>query len=179
MKVGIAGLGGIGSNVARQLVQSGVMQLKIVDFDRVELSNLNRQFYTMGQAGQKKTDGLVFNLKGISPEIKVEAVDCKIGPGHSACLFDDCDVVAEGFDHKQDKKMLIEELSATGKPVVASSGIAGSSLDDLMIKKMGTCWIVGDLSSDQDHHSIYPPKIAAVAALMADRILKIIEELKQ
>lgn len=51
MKIGIAGAGGIGSNVAANLVRSGVTSLKIVDFDRVESSNLNRQFYFSDQIG--------------------------------------------------------------------------------------------------------------------------------
>ena len=45
MKIGIAGTGGIGSNVAMHLVRSGITNLKFGDFDRIEKSNLNRQFY--------------------------------------------------------------------------------------------------------------------------------------
>ena len=52
--VGIAGIGGIGSNVGKILIRSGVMNLKIVDFDHVEPSNLNRQFYFADQIGNPK-----------------------------------------------------------------------------------------------------------------------------
>ena len=45
MKIGIAGAGGLGSNVAVHLVRSGISSLKICDFDVIENSNLNRQFY--------------------------------------------------------------------------------------------------------------------------------------
>ncbi len=63
MKIGIAGIGGIGSNVARLLAQSGIRHLMIVDFDCVEASNLNRQFYSFSQIGEKKTDSLKKILK--------------------------------------------------------------------------------------------------------------------
>jgi sulfur carrier protein ThiS adenylyltransferase len=58
MNIGIAGVGGIGSNVAVNLVRSGIASLKIVDFDRVEPSNLNRQFYFHDQIGRLKVEAL-------------------------------------------------------------------------------------------------------------------------
>ncbi len=45
MRIGIAGAGGLGSNVAVNLVRTGITSIKIVDFDEIEESNLNRQFY--------------------------------------------------------------------------------------------------------------------------------------
>ena len=63
MKIGIAGVGGIGSNVALNLVRSGVMQLKLIDFDRVEPGNLNRQFYFADQIGLFKVEALKINLR--------------------------------------------------------------------------------------------------------------------
>ena len=50
--IGIAGAGGIGSNVALQLVRGGLGHLKIIDFDHIETSNLNRQFYFSDQIGR-------------------------------------------------------------------------------------------------------------------------------
>ena len=172
MKIGIVGIGGIGSNVARHLAQAGVPSVKIVDFDIVETSNLNRQFYTVVQAGEKKTDSLCTNLHGIFPKMEIEAVDKKIGPGDADRIFKDCDVVVEGFDNKQLKKMLIEELSHSGKTLVSASGIAGRDLAGVTIKKIGNCHVVGDLTSDQADHVLFPPKIALVAATMAAIVLK-------
>lgn len=178
MKVGIAGVGGIGSNVARHLVQAGVTELKIVDFDRVEISNLNRQFYRVDQAGKKKTDCLAQNLKAIRPETVIEKIDLKIGPGDAGMIFNDCTIVVEGFDQKQLKKMLIEELSGTGKTLVSASGIAGVDMACVGTRKMGNCHIVGDFSSEQDEHVLFPPKIALVAAMMAGIVLQHIKEIR-
>lgn len=176
MKIGIAGVGGIGSNVARHLAQAGAATLLIVDFDRVEVSNIDRQFYREDQAGQKKTDCLKENLRAINPDIKIETVNKKIEPGDAANIFRDCDIVVEGFDQKQLKKMLIEEMCGTEKKLVSASGIAGRDLTGVTIKKIGNCQVVGDLVSDQDEYTLFPPKIALVAAHMASIVLTYAKE---
>ncbi len=171
MKIGIAGIGGIGSNVARLLAQAKVKQIKIVDFDAVEPSNLNRQFYTLSQAGDKKTVSLKTNLGQIYPEMAVEAVEKRIGPGDAQQIFSDCGIVVEGFDDKILKKMMVEELFAAGTILVSASGIAGTDMGSVGIKKMGSCHIVGDFVSDQEDHVLFPPKIAMIAAMMAGIVL--------
>jgi len=172
MKIGIAGCGGIGSNVARNLAQAGVRQMKIVDFDSVEVSNLNRQFYRVSQAGLKKTDCLKENLAAIHPDTKIETIHLKITASNCISIFSDCDIIVEGFDVKENKKMLIEQLSFAGKFMVSASGIAGFDTGSIKVKKIGTCHIVGDFKSDQDRFDLYPPKIMIVASMMADIVLQ-------
>ncbi|MBU0969511.1 MAG: sulfur carrier protein ThiS adenylyltransferase ThiF [Proteobacteria bacterium] len=179
MKVGIAGLGGIGSNVARHLAQAGMHHLKIVDFDRVEISNLNRQFYSIDQAGKLKTISLAQNLLGISPYMVIEPIDCRIEPGDAVKLFFDCDIVVEGFDNKVSKKMLIEELADSGKQVVSASGISGEEMEGVGVKKLGNCHIVGDFVSDMEDLSLFPPKIGLVTSLMAGIVLKLVKEARK
>lgn len=172
MKIGIAGIGGIGSNVARILAQAGQCHIKVVDFDRVEAANLNRQFYTLAQVGRLKTRSLKENLNAIRPDMDIEILNRRILPGDAAFLFSDCGVVIEGLDRKNLKKMLIEDLSETPIPVVSASGITGPDMTGIRVKKIGHCQIVGDFVSDEDSHGLYPPKIAVVAGLMADIALK-------
>jgi len=172
MKVGIAGLGGIGSNVARHLVQAGVGELKIIDFDTVEAVNLNRQFYTVDQIGCKKTESLAKNLQAISPIIKVESIDMRIKPGDAATLFSDCNIVVEGVDEIECKTMLINELAETGQTVVSASGIAGPDMRSVRVRRVGHCHVVGDFVSDEKEYALFPPKIALVAALMAGIVLE-------
>lgn len=178
MKIGIAGVGGIGSNVARILAQSKVNSIKIVDFDCVETGNLNRQFYTNDQEGLKKVDCLVKNLKQIYPQMQIEKVDQKIESGDARDLFADCPIVVEGFDHKALKKMIVEELSGSGTRMVSASGIAGCDMETVQVKSIGHCHVVGDLASDQDDHLLYPPKISLVASLMAAKVLDLIKEIE-
>ena len=176
MKIGIAGIGGIGSNVARHLAQARVESVKIVDQDLVEASNLNRQFYRMSQVGRKKTDSLVENLREIFPGMIIEKMDMTLGPGDAAHIFSDCDIVVEGFDNKDLKKMLIEELSLTGKVLVSASGIAGTDMTGVRVRKIGNCHIVGDFVSDQMEFELFGPKIILVASLMAGIVLTHVRE---
>ena len=167
MRVGIAGIGGIGSNVARILAQAGLSRIRMVDFDRVEVSNLNRQFYTLSQAGMRKTESLRQNLLAISPGMDIRVVDQQVGPGQARDLFADCSILVEGFDCKESKKSLVEEWAQTGKPLICASGIAGEDMETVGIRQMGNIYIVGDFVSDQDRCVLFPPKIALVASLMA------------
>ena len=57
-KVAVAGLGGLGSNIAVMLARSGIGKLLLVDFDVVDVTNLNRQMYFIPQLGKPKTDAL-------------------------------------------------------------------------------------------------------------------------
>ena len=66
-RVAVCGLGGLGSNIAIALARTGVGHLHLIDFDRVDLTNLNRQQYAVGQLGQYKTDALRETLSLISP----------------------------------------------------------------------------------------------------------------
>ena len=118
MRIGIAGVGGIGSNVAVNLVRSGIDWLRLVDFDRVEASNLNRQFYFADQIGRLKVEALAENLRRIRPDLTIEAVAERITAHTCRRLFTGCDLVVEGLDRTADKKMLLEALG-TDLPMVS------------------------------------------------------------
>ncbi|MCA1792876.1 MAG: sulfur carrier protein ThiS adenylyltransferase ThiF, partial [Desulfobacteraceae bacterium] len=172
MKIGIAGAGGIGSNVARHLAQAGVTNLLLVDFDVVETANLDRQFYFTDQAGRPKVECLKQNLLGIHPTMNIQTLTHFIRPGESARIFKNCSLVVEGFDNPTTKKLLMEELAPLGIPVVSASGIAGTDMENIRTRKIGTCHIVGDFSTDVANAPLSAPKIAVIAAMMADIALK-------
>jgi sulfur carrier protein ThiS adenylyltransferase len=172
MRVGIAGTGGIGSNVAFQLVRAGVKRLKIVDFDRIEVSNLNRQFYFADQVGQAKAPALMENLKRIDPTADLEALVMRLGIGNMAAVFKDVDVVVEGFDGAEDKKNLIDTFAGSQKMVVSASGVAGLDMDGITVRRIGNCHIVGDFTTEAGSGNLYAPKVILVAAMMSQIILK-------
>ena len=74
-RVAIAGLGGLGSNVAYSLTRIGVGHLHLIDFDVVDITNLNRQQYFMEHLGMLKTDALESLLKKINPYLDIQT-DC-------------------------------------------------------------------------------------------------------
>ncbi|EKC70984.1 protein containing UBA/THIF-type NAD/FAD binding fold domain protein, partial [human gut metagenome] len=74
-RVAIAGLGGLGSNVAYALARIGVGHLHLIDFDVVDITNLNRQQYFMEHLGMYKTDALKSLLLKINPYLDIQT-DC-------------------------------------------------------------------------------------------------------
>jgi sulfur carrier protein ThiS adenylyltransferase len=174
MKIGIAGAGGLGSNCAGNLVRSGFRKLVICDFDTVEASNLNRQFYFLDQLGTPKVEALAKNLLRINPSLDLEMIVIKIGEDNAPDYFSSCDVVVEAFDCPLSKKILAEAYAATGKFYVSASGIAGwGNSDDIVTRKInGNFHLVGDFKTEAT--KLCPPcspRVNIAAAKQADLIL--------
>lgn len=177
VRVGIAGAGGLGSNVAAHLVRSGIRRLVIADFDRVAPSNLNRQFYFADQVGMKKIDALEVNLRRIDPDLELETLDLRLTAENTGRLFATCEIVVEALDRAQDKKMMAECFLAAPCVLVCASGIGGwGDSDRIRTRKLGRrCVLVGDGSSEIS--AAIPPTAAIVglaAAKQADAVVETI-----
>jgi len=172
-KVGIAGAGGLGSNCALNLIRVGFENLTIVDFDRVEAANLDRQFYFLDQVGMDKVEALKINLLRINSGLNLNIIKKKIEKDNVRDIFAGCDVVAECLDTAVCKKMLLEELLLMKKFVVAVSGLGGiGSSDDIRIHKiMDKLIMIGDLASDICSKPALSPRVNVASAKQADCIL--------
>ena len=124
-RIGIAGAGGLGSNVAMHLVRAGVKRLVIADFDTVGESNLNRQFFFRDQLGRKKVEALAENLLRIEPALELDMRDVRLDPGNAGLTFSDCSAIVEALDSADAKSMFLGAVLPSGTPVVAASGLAG------------------------------------------------------
>ncbi len=135
--VGIAGLGGLGSNVAVSLARAGIGCLILVDFDKVEKSNLSRQYYFLDQVGILKTKALKDNIKKINPDVEVIIYNTKLKKGSMEKYFKNTDVIIEALDEAKTKTNFIEEimLKLPKKPIIAVSGIAGYGHSERITKK--------------------------------------------
>ena len=171
MRIGIAGAGGIGSNVAVNLVRSGITAFKIIDFDRIESSNLDRQFYFADQVGKLKVDMLRHNLKRINPDVVIETAVERITPTNIDQLFIHCDTIVEGLDKQADKKLVIEHCGQSKRLVVSASGIAGSDIATIQTKKIGNTHVIGDFNTDCCDAPLYAHKVITVAARMTAVLL--------
>ena len=173
IKIGIAGAGGLGSNCAFNLLRSGFKKFVIADFDVVEFSNLNRQFYFSDQAGKLKVEALEENLKRINHDALIEISDKKFEKKDDLKIFDGCHAVVEAFDKSFYKKMIVEYFLKKGVLLVAASGIAGcGKSDDIKIVKAGkNFYIVGDMISEAGKENPpFSPYINIAAAKQADII---------
>ena len=178
-RVAICGLGGLGSNVAIALARSGVGTLDLYDFDRVDISNLNRQQYEVAQLGQLKTEALPENLARIAPFCEVNAHTLRIGAADIPGLFDAADVVCECFDNPEAKAMLVQGVleAYPGKPLVAASGMAGlSTANTIRTRKVGrSLYLCGDGESDvADGLGLVSARVLACAAHEAHMVLRLL-----
>ena len=171
VRVGIAGAGGLGSNCAALLVRSGFRRLRVFDFDKVEPSNLNRQFYFLDQVGRPKVEALVDNLKRINPDLQLEYSTKAITAENVATAFADCDIVIEALDKAEAKKLLAEAYMNSGKLYISASGLAGwGDSDDIRVNQIhDRFFLVGDLRSEAGKDlPPFAPRVNVAAAKEAD-----------
>ncbi|MDY6056529.1 MAG: sulfur carrier protein ThiS adenylyltransferase ThiF [Campylobacter lanienae] len=174
-KVGIAGLGGLGSSVAIALARVGVSSLKLVDFDTVDPSNLNRQQYFIDDLGKYKTQALADIIAKINPFVSVEIETIKLDENNINLVFQNYDIVAECFDNPKAKAMLINNLK--NKIIVAASGMAGyGRSDDIKTIQMAkNLYICGDLKSAASiGNGLMAPRVGICAMKQANQILDIL-----
>ena len=176
-RVGVAGLGGLGSNVLCHLLRAGVRRFVAADFDVVSASNLNRQFFFADQIGRKKTDALAENLRRIDPDAELDFRDLRLTVENTPEVFAGCDVVVEAFDKADAKTMLISALSESGIPVVAASGLAGfGKSNDIRLRRVGeNLYLVGDLVSGiSSELAPASPRVGIAAAMEANTVVALL-----
>jgi sulfur carrier protein ThiS adenylyltransferase len=178
VKIGIAGCGGLGSNCAFNLVRSGLIEFKLVDFDCVESKNLSRQFFFHDQIGMPKAEALADNIRKISPELRLDIVNKRISRKNIKEIFRDCEIVIEALDQAQDKAMIAECLLSDGKFIVSASGIAGYGGSDRIKthKVKHNLVIIGDLATDISDAPPLSPMVNIAAAKQADAVIEYIME---
>jgi sulfur carrier protein ThiS adenylyltransferase len=176
--VGIAGCGGLGSNCAIALARVGIGKIIIADFDIIDRSNLNRQYYFLNQVGLKKTVALKENIRMINSEVIVEAHDIKLASHDIGRIFKDCDVIVEAFDLKEMKQMIAEAVISgmPGKPLIIGSGLAGWGRNNaIRTRKIDHVYICGDgITEVSDHLPPLAPRVGIVANMQANLVLEIL-----
>ncbi|MDW7657712.1 MAG: tRNA threonylcarbamoyladenosine dehydratase [Bacillota bacterium] len=129
-KVAVFGIGGVGSYTVEALARSGVGHLVLVDHDRVELSNINRQLHaTMATLGQSKVKVMRERVLSINPRAEVTVHECFFQPGDPDSLLSaDLDYVVDAIDTVPSKIGLIVRAKELGLPIISCMG-AGNKLD--------------------------------------------------
>ena len=177
--VAVCGLGGLGSNLAIALARAGIGKLLLIDFDRVDITNLHRQQYKATQVGLYKTEALAENLREIAPYTEIRPVTAKITAENLTVLLKDADIVCEAFDRAEAKAMLVngvlEQLSDCY--LVAASGMAGMDTPNTIRtrKIMKRFYLCGDEVSDAaDTIGLVAPRVMLCAAHQAHTVLRIL-----
>lgn len=178
-KVCIAGLGGLGSNIAIMLARSGIGTLKFIDFDKVDITNLNRQAYRIEHINLPKTEALREMIGEINPYIQVETVQAKVTEETLKEFFTGETLVCEAFDNPEYKAMLVNYLLEQQPEtiVVSGSGMAGvgSSNHICTRKKMKRLYVCGDGESDAyAGMGLLSPRVSICAGHQANMLLRLI-----
>ena len=177
--VAICGLGGLGSNIAVSLARAGIGRLILIDFDKVDISNLHRQQYQADQIGFYKTEALTENLKRIAPYVEIVSHSVHITEENFQELLQDADIICEAFDDAEAKAMLVngvlEKLHT--KYLIAASGMAGlGSANSIKTRRvMERFYLCGDGVSDvADDIGLIASRVMLCAAHQAQMVLRIL-----
>lgn len=178
-RVAVCGLGGLGSNIAIALARAGVGHLHLIDFDRVDLTNLNRQQYAVGQLGQYKTDALRETLSLVSPYCDVTCDTIKVTEETLPDLLKTEDYICEAFDRAEAKAMLVSGVLEhfPEKYLVAGSGLAGlGSANTIQTRRVSQrFYLCGDGTSDSSVGlGLVASRVLVCAAHEANMILRLI-----
>ena len=179
--VAMAGLGGLGSNIAVSLARAGIGKLILIDFDHVDISNLHRQQYKADQIGIYKTEALCENLKEVAPYVVIETHTVRITEDSAVELLKDADIICEAFDGAEAKAMLTNLVLEVmpKKYLVAASGMAGlGSANTIKTRKVtNKFYLCGDEVSDvKDGIGLVSSRVMLCAAHQAHIVLRILAE---
>ena len=177
--VAVCGLGGLGSNIAIALARAGIGKLLLIDFDRVDITNLHRQQYKANQIGIHKADALADNLSEIAPYTEIQTVTERITEDNIEILLKGADVVCEAFDDAAAKAMLVNGVleRLPNCCVVAASGMAGMDTPNTIKTRrvMKRLYLCGDEVSDvADTIGLVAPRVMICAAHQAHTVLRIL-----
>lgn len=177
--IGIAGLGGLGSNLALSLARVGIGKLLLVDFDVVEPSNLNRQQYFIKQIGMKKTDALEELIKECNPFVDIEKKDLFLDENNIYETFKAVDIIVEALDDAVSKAILVNTVLSKmkEKKIVAASGMAGYFTSNTIItrKIKENFYLIGDGENEaKPGCGLMAPRVSIAANHQANAVLRII-----
>jgi thiamine biosynthesis protein thiF len=177
--IGVAGLGGLGSNITLSLARVGVKKLVLADFDVVEPSNLNRQQYFVRHIGMKKTQALKELINDVNPFVEVETHDIFLDEKNVASVFGECEILCEAFDNVAGKAMILNEAGASlkDKKIIGASGMAGYFSSNLIktIKFAKNVYLCGDLTNEAKiGQGLMAPRVAICANHEANLAIRLL-----
>jgi len=178
----IIGMGGLGSPVAIYLAAAGVGQLTLVDFDSVDLSNLQRQIaHTTADIGRPKVESARECLLALNPEVQVEVIAHKLEGDELAAVIAAADVVIDASDNFATRFQLNDACVAARKPLVSGAAIRmegqvavfHNELDD------SPCYRClyrdeGELAQTCSENGVLAPVVGVIGALQATEAIKVL-----
>src|ERR1700736_3657968 len=121
-KVLCIGTGGLGAPLGQYLAAAGVGRICLVDFDAVDLTNLQRQIlFSTSDVGRPKIEAAAKRLRGLNPEIQIDAFETRLTSENALDLFTDYDIIVDGTDNFPTRYLVNDACVLLGKPNVYGS----------------------------------------------------------
>ena len=184
-KILIIGMGGLGCPLLTYLASSGVSNIGIVDFDKVELSNLNRQIlFNTSDIGKYKVNQAKLKIKKIYKKITVKVFKIKISKNNIKSIIKNFDIICDGTDNFN-TRFLINDYCKKNKKILISAAI--SKFDGHLFKfdfnNKSSCLrcfmpVKPDIEDNCSSEGIFSPVAAILGSLQANEVLKTILNLK-
>ncbi len=177
--VAVCGLGGLGSNIVISLARSGIGRLILIDFDKVDIANLNRQQYKASQIGMYKTQAMAENIAEISPYTEVKIHTEKLCTENAYNLLSSADIICEAFDNADTKAVLANYVLEhfPEKYLICASGMAGlGSANAIKTKRISSkFYLCGDGESDvAENGTLFSSRAMLCAAHQTHTVLRIL-----
>jgi molybdopterin-synthase adenylyltransferase len=161
-RVLMLGAGGLGSVASVALAMAGCHNITVVDFDTIELTNLNRQLYTTGEVGMVKVDALKQRLEAINPDIRVDVVPTRLnGPEHVRRVVEQVapDIVVAAIDRPviAADRWISDACFKFGVPCICNSVSAGTGMVWSKVPGKTGCFNCDELWSKEkspDHYEV-------------------------
>lgn len=137
----IIGMGGLGSPISLYLAAAGVGRIGLVDFDHVDLSNLQRQvIYTVDKLGASKAEQAKTRLEAMNPNVRVDVHNVKLTSQNALGLFREYDVIIDGTDNFPTRYLVNDACVLSGKPNVYGSIFRFEGQVSVFWSQQGPCY---------------------------------------
>ena len=175
----IIGIGGLGCPLLTYLAASGVGKIGIVDFDKVEISNLNRQtLFNPNDIGKFKVNQAKKAINKINKKIKIITYKKKLTSKNIKKILNKFDIICDGTDN-YNTRYLINDYCVKNKKILISSAISkfDGHLMKFNFKKKGPCYrcfmpSLPDFENNCQNEGIFSPVAGVMGSLQANEVLK-------
>ena len=180
-KICVVGVGGLGNPITSRLVAMGVGQLRIVDRDVIELSNLHRQtMYDESDVGQVKVEVARKKLQKLNPDCKIESLAISVNEYNANEVIDDCDVVIDALDSVNARYALNKACVEKNIPFVTGAAVGVSGQAFTIVPKQSACYycMFPDLNEETmptcSIEGVHPSILSLVGGIEVAEAVKII-----
>ncbi len=180
-RVLIVGLGGLGAPVAMYLAAAGVGELVLVDFDQVDLSNLQRQIiHTTDRIGTSKVESARQTLLALNPEIRVETLDQPLNEAELAAQIASADLVVDATDNFTTRFAINAGCFAARTPLVSGAAIRLEGQVSVFLGQPGgPCYHClypehGELDETCTANGVLAPVVGIIGSIQATEAIKLL-----